>query len=122
MGMPFRHCFCSRPRALCDGHPRVQLPLEGGWHVFGLGTKPVSVEAVEEILSRAINHLEPTPIRNDYDAAKPAAQFNATPTEMKAFFVGTFAGDRTQEMTEQVRAAAGSHLKPSLASNVCNEF
>jgi type II secretory pathway predicted ATPase ExeA len=74
-------------------------------HAFRLGAKPVSVEVVEDILSRAINDLEPTLIRNGYDAATLAAQFNAKPIEIKAFFAGTLAGDRTQELTDQMRAA-----------------
>jgi len=74
-------------------------------HAFRLGAKPVSIEVVEDILSRAINDLEPTLIRNGYDAATLAAQFNAKPIEIKAFFAGTLAGDRTQELTDQMRAA-----------------
>jgi len=46
-----------------------------------------------------------TLIRNGYDAAPLAAQFNAKPIEIKVFFAGTLAGDRNQELTDQMRAA-----------------
>lgn len=34
-----------------------------------------------------------------------ATQFNAKPREIRAFFAGTLAADRTQELTDQMRAA-----------------
>jgi type II secretory pathway predicted ATPase ExeA len=74
-------------------------------HAYALGTKPVSAEVVEEILSRAVDDLEPTLTRNGYDAATLATQFNAKPLEIRAFLSGTLPGDRTQELTEQMRAA-----------------
>lgn len=58
-------------------------------HAFRLGAKPVSVEVVQDILSRAIDDREPTFTRNGYDAATLADQFNAKPGEMKAFLAGT---------------------------------
>ena len=37
-------------------------------HAFRLGEERVSVEIVEQVLSRAIDELEPTLTRNGYDA------------------------------------------------------
>lgn len=39
-------------------------------HAYRLGTKPVSVDIVEQVLSRAIDELEPTLTRNGYDAGR----------------------------------------------------
>jgi type II secretory pathway predicted ATPase ExeA len=59
-------------------------------HAFRLGEKRVSAEVVEQVLSRAIDELEPTLTRNGYDA--PA-------------LTGTLGPDRAREFTEQLRVA-----------------
>ena len=73
-------------------------------HAFRMGTKPVSAAIVAEVLSRAIDDLEPTLTRNGYDAATIVAQCNAKPAEVRAFLAGTLDTDRTRDLTEQLRA------------------
>jgi len=74
-------------------------------HAFRLGESRVSVEVVEQVLSRAIDELEPTLTRNGYDAPALAMLLNAKPAEVQDFLAGTLAGDRTREFTEQLRIA-----------------
>lgn len=73
-------------------------------HAFRMGTKPVSAAIIAEVLSRAIDDLEPTLTRNGYDAATIVAQCNAKPAEVRAFLAGTLDTDRTRDLTEQLRA------------------
>ena len=72
---------------------------------FRVGAKPVSVEIVEEVLSRAIDELEPTLTRNGYDAPALASLLKAKPTEVRDFLAGTLTGDRSRDFTEQLRVA-----------------
>lgn len=74
-------------------------------HAFRVDAKPVSVEVVEEVLSPAIDDLEPVLTRNGYDAGTLAAQLHARPAEIRDFLAGTLPADRTRERTEQLRAA-----------------
>ena len=73
--------------------------------MFRLGERRVSVEIVEQVLSRGIDELEPTLTRNGYDAPALAALLNARPAEVRDFLAGTLAGDRAREFTEQLRIA-----------------
>ena len=80
---------------------------------FRAGAKPVPVEIVDGVLSRAIDDLEPRLIRNGYDAATLAREFGAlaqtsgfaVPAEIRTFLAGTLGADRTRELTDQMRAA-----------------
>jgi len=74
-------------------------------HAFRLGEKRVSVEIVEQVLSRAIDELEPTLTRNGYDAPALTILLRAKPAEVRDFLAGTLAADRTREFTEQLRIA-----------------
>ncbi len=74
-------------------------------HAFRLGESRVSAEVVEQVLSRAIDELEPTLTRNGYDAPALILLLNAKPAEVRDFLAGTLAGDRTREFTEQLRIA-----------------
>ena len=74
-------------------------------HAFRLGEKRVSVEVVEQVLSRAIDELEPTLTRNGYDAPALTVLLRAKPAEVRDFLAGTLAADRTREFTEQLRVA-----------------
>jgi type II secretory pathway predicted ATPase ExeA len=73
-------------------------------HAFRVDAKPVSAGVVEEVLSRALDDLEPVLTRNGYDAATLATQLRAKPAEIRDFLAGTLAADRTRELTEQLRA------------------
>ena len=74
-------------------------------HAFRLGERRVSAEVVEQVLSRAIDELEPTLTRNGYDAPALTGLLNAKPAEVRDFRAGTLAGDRTREFIEQLRIA-----------------
>jgi type II secretory pathway predicted ATPase ExeA len=74
-------------------------------HAFRLGERRVSAEIVEQVLSRAIDELEPTLTRNGYDAPALTVLLKAKPAEVRDFLAGTLAADRTREFTEQLRAA-----------------
>ena len=74
-------------------------------HAFRLAEKRVTAEVVEQVLSRAIDELEPTLTRNGYDAPALTALLNARPAEVRDFLAGTLPGDRTREFTEQLRVA-----------------
>ena len=66
---------------------------------------PVTVDVVEQVLSRAIDELEPTLTRNGYDAPALATLLKAKPAEIRDFLAGTLQGERTREFTEQLRVA-----------------
>jgi hypothetical protein len=72
---------------------------------FRLGEKRVSAEVFEQVLSRAIDELEPTLTRNGYDAPALTVLLRAKPAEVRDFLAGTLAADRTREFTEQLRVA-----------------
>jgi len=72
-------------------------------HAFRLGEKRVSAEVVEQVLSRAIDELEPTLTRNGYDAPALTVLLRAKPAEVRDFLAGTLALDRARVH----RAAAG---------------
>ena len=74
-------------------------------HAFRLGEKRVSTEVVEQVLSQAIDELEPTLTRNGYDAPALTVLLRAKPAEVRDFLAGTLAVDRTREFTEQLRVA-----------------
>ena len=58
-------------------------------HAFRLGENRVSVEVVEQVLSRAIDELEPTLTRNGYDAPALTMLLNAKPAEVRDFRRGS---------------------------------
>lgn len=74
-------------------------------HAFRLGEKRVSAEVVEQVLSRAIDELEPTLTRNGYDVSALIVLLHAKPGEVRDFLAGNLAGDRTREFTEKLRLA-----------------
>lgn len=91
---------------------RLRTPLQIEMHLtlafeqgFRLDAKPVTVEIVEQVLSRAIDDLEPTLTRNGYDSATLASQFKARPSDVRDFLAGSLDPDLTREMTEKLREA-----------------
>ncbi len=74
-------------------------------HAFRLGESRVSAEVVEQVLSRAIDDLEPTLTRNGYSPSALVLLLKAKPAEVRDFLAGTLDGDRTREFTEQLRVA-----------------
>ena len=78
---------------------------------FRAGAKPVPVEIVDGVLSRAIDDLEPRLIRNGYDAATLARELGASaqtsgfavPAEIRTFWPARW--ERTGPANSQTRCA-----------------
>lgn len=91
---------------------RLRTPLQIEMHLtlafeqgFRFDTKPVTVEILEQVLSRAIDDLEPTLTRNGYDPVSLASQLGARPSDVRAFLAGSLDPEHTRELTEQLREA-----------------
>jgi type II secretory pathway predicted ATPase ExeA len=91
---------------------RLRTPLQIEMHLtlaleqgFRLGAKPVTAEIVEQVLSRAIDDLEPTLTRNGYDATALVTHLNARPSDIRAFLAGTLDPEYSRQLTEQLRQA-----------------
>jgi hypothetical protein len=85
---------------------QIEMHLELAFEAaFRAGAKPVPVEIVDGVLSRAIDDLGPRLIRNGYDAATLAREFGAKPTEIRTFLAGTLEAERARELTDKMRAA-----------------
>src|SRR3546814_7757845 len=80
----------------------LTLAFEQG---FRFAAKPVTAEIVEQVLSRAIDDLEPTLTRNGYDAGALASQLNTRPSDIRAFLAGTLDAEHTRDLTERLREA-----------------
>uniref|UniRef100_UPI0030EE4C70 phosphoribulokinase n=1 Tax=Pseudomonas sp. JAI120 TaxID=2723063 RepID=UPI0030EE4C70 len=66
---------------------------------------PVTAGIVEQVLSRAIDDLEPTLTRNGYAAVTLTAHLGARPSDVRSLLAGTLDPEHTRELTEQLRAA-----------------
>lgn len=91
---------------------RLRTPLQIEMHLtlafeqgFRVDAKPVTAAVVEQVLSRAIDDLEPTLNRNGYDAAGIAQQFNAKPSDVRAYLAGVLDHNSSRELTEKLRQA-----------------
>ncbi|TCM02903.1 hypothetical protein [Sphingomonas sp. PP-CC-3G-468] len=91
---------------------RLRTPLQIEMHLtlafeqgFRFDTKPVTVEIVDQVLSRAIDDLEPTLTRNGYDPVSLANQLGTRPSDVRSFLAGTLDPEHTRELTEQLREA-----------------
>ncbi len=80
----------------------LTLALEAGYQT---GERPVSAGLVESVLSRQIDDLEPTLMRHGYRLKDLVEQFDAKPTEVKAFFSNTLDSTRATELREQMLRA-----------------
>jgi hypothetical protein len=103
------HHGCRRDRtagpAAANGAAiEIHFPLAFE-HAFRLGEKRVSTEIVEQVLSRAIDELEPTLTRNGYDTPALIVLLQAKPADVRDFLAGTLAVNRTREFTELLRVA-----------------
>src|SRR3546814_7454645 len=78
----------------------LTLAFEQG---FRFAAKPVTAEIVEQVLSRAIDDLEPTLTRNGYDAGALAGQLNTRPSDIRAFLAGTLDA-RSEEHTSELQS------------------
>jgi hypothetical protein len=88
--------------ALSAGHLRTPSQIEQHLTLafkegFRIGEKPVTTEAVETVLSRQLDDLEPKLTRHGYDVHNLAEQFNAKPAEIRRFLRG--------ELTNEILAA-----------------
>lgn len=95
--------LAEKPRAPLQIEMRFELTFEAA---FRAGAKPVPVEIVDGVLSRAIDDLESRLIRSGHDAATLAREFGAKPAEIRTFKSGTLGADRTRELTAQTRTAS----------------
>ncbi|WP_242140226.1 hypothetical protein [Sphingomonas sp. TREG-RG-20F-R18-01] len=80
----------------------LTLAFEQG---FQFAAKPVTAEIVEQVLSRAIDDLEPTLTRNGYDAGSLVSHFNSRPSDVRAFHAETLDAEHTRELIERLREA-----------------
>lgn len=74
-------------------------------HGIRSGVKPITAEAVETVLFRQLDELEPRFTRHGYNVKSLATQFHTKPAEIRQFLRGAFNEQRTHELTEQMRAA-----------------
>jgi hypothetical protein len=91
---------------------RLRTPLQIEQHLtlafeegFRIGEKPVTTDAVEAVLSRQLDDLEPKLTRHGYDVHNLAEQFNAKPAEIRRFLRGELDAARTRELTDEMLAA-----------------
>ena len=78
------------------------IHAEGRWG-HRLDTKPVTADIVEQMLSRAIDDLEPTLTRNGYDAATITIQLNPRSSDVGAYLASTFDSEHVRELTDKMR-------------------
>ena len=67
--------------------------------------KPVDQTTVETVLSRRLDDLEPQLTRHSYDLRSLCEQFDARPAEIRQLLRGDLDPARTNELTDQMRAA-----------------
>lgn len=91
---------------------RLRTPMQIERHMtrafeeaYQSGTRPVTAEIVDSVLSRQIDDLEPTLVRHGYDAKALADQFNTRPLEIKKLIAGELDSSRVKELTDEMRLA-----------------
>ncbi len=94
--------IAERPRTPLQIEIHLTLAFEQG---FRFAAKPVTIKIVEQVLSRAINDLEPMLTRNGYDAGLLASQLNTRPADVRAFLAGTLDAEHARVLTERLREA-----------------
>ncbi len=80
----------------------LTLALEAGYQI---GSRPVSADVVESVLSRQIDDLEPTLTRNGYRLKDLMEQFDAKPAEIKALFSNTLEPAQASELRDSMLLA-----------------
>ena len=75
----------------------LTLTLEVGYQT---GAQPISADLVESVLSQQLDDLEPTLTRHGYRIKDLVEQFDARPTEIKAWFSNQLAPTRTAELRD----------------------
>src|SRR3546814_16530432 len=100
---------------------RLRTPLQIEMHLtlafeqgFRFAAKPVTAEIVEQVLSRAIDDLEPTLTRNGYDEGALASQLKTRPSDLRAFLAGTLDAEPTRLLTERLRAIGRALCKAQM--------
>ncbi len=102
MGADAVELLAERLRTALQVEMHTTLALE---HAFRLGESRVAAEVTEQVLSRAIDELEPTLTRDGYDAPTLTVLLNAKPAEVRDFLAGMLPWDRAREFTERLRVA-----------------
>jgi type II secretory pathway predicted ATPase ExeA len=91
---------------------KLKTPLQIGRHLvrafeagFEVGVKPIDQGIVDAVLSRRLDDLEPQLTRHGYDVRSLCEQFDARPAEIRQLLRGDLDPARTNELTDQMRAA-----------------
>ncbi len=91
---------------------RLRTPLQIEQHLtlafeeaYRIGERPISVQIVENVLSRHSDDLEPRLTRHGYSVRSLADQFAAKQGEIRQFLRGDLGGARAQELTQRMLAA-----------------
>ena len=100
------------PASVQHAAAKLKTPLQIGRHLvrafeagFEAGVKPVEQITVETVLSRRLDDLEPQLTRHGYDLRSLCEQFDARPAEIRQLLRGDLDPARTNELTDQMRAA-----------------
>jgi hypothetical protein len=73
--------------------------------VYQAGEKRVTTEILESVLSRQLNEIEATLVRNGYRIKDLVDQFDAKPAEIKALFNNTLDPIRAAELRDKMLQA-----------------
>lgn len=72
---------------------------------YKVGQKPVKSEIVEAVLTKDLNDIEPTLLRNGYNIKAIAELLNVKPVEIRQFLNGRLDAARTQELQNDMLKA-----------------
>ena len=73
--------------------------------VYRSGEKRITTEILESVLSKQLNEIEATLVRNGYRIKDLVEQFDAKPAEIKALFNNTLDPIRTTELRDKMLQA-----------------
>jgi type II secretory pathway predicted ATPase ExeA len=94
--------LASRLKTPLQIEQHLTLAFEAG---FEVGSKPVTTEIVDSILSKRIDDLEPKLTRHGYDVRSLAERFDAKPAEIRSLFRGELDVKRARDLQKQMLAA-----------------
>jgi len=80
----------------------LTLALE---EAYKAGGQPVTIDILDLTLSKRIDDLEPTLVRNGYDEKVLGVQFRLKPAEVRRFLAGDLDAARAHELVDQMREA-----------------
>ena len=77
----------------------ITLALE---EAYKIGTKPVSAEIVESVISKSINDIEPRITRYGYNTKTLSNTLNIKPAVIKSFFEGRLSPTQSHEIRNEI--------------------